>query len=62
VRKLETAIFFWLKKLGFLIARDTKAGAPSRVVMDFQGDDVFNQEDVDGIVKNSITSVLTDAM
>jgi hypothetical protein len=30
--------------------------------MDFQGDDVFNQEDVDGIVKNSITSVLTDAM
>jgi hypothetical protein len=45
-----------------LLARDTKAGAPSRVVMDFQGDDVFNQEDVDGIVKNSITSVLTDAM
>jgi hypothetical protein len=30
--------------------------------MDFQGDDVFNQEDVDGIVKNAITSVLTDAM
>jgi hypothetical protein len=31
-------------------------------MVDFQSDDVFNQEDVDTIVKNAITSCLTDVM
>jgi dynein light chain Tctex-type 1 len=31
-------------------------------MVDFQADDQFNQEDVDTIVKNAITSCLTDVM
>lgn len=31
-------------------------------MVDFQADDVFSQEDVDTIVKNAITSCLTDVM
>ena len=31
-------------------------------MVDFQADDVFPQEDVDTIVKNAITTRLTDVM
>jgi len=31
-------------------------------MVDFAGDDVFNQEDVDSIVKTAISTVLTDVM